>query len=230
MDVAREHYLRTGEQGTVVQAESQTAGRGRQGHAWFTPPSGTQLCLTVVGYPVVLAQAWRLAPLAGLAVAKGILSTHPEVRPRLRFPNDVLLGGKKLAGVLVETIPVPGDPTHCVPLIGIGVNVNVDPVVFPEALRPHATSLCWEVGRVVDARVDVAILEALGQILSEPIEEALAYWHAALDPDVRRTFILDGKPQSCRVILLRPNGTLALETPEGALATLQAAQVVFGED
>ena len=230
MDVAREVFARTQEFGVVVQAQSQTAGRGRQGHAWFTPPSGTQLCLTVVGYPVALGEAWRLAPLAGLAVAEGITTALPDVHPRLRFPNDVLLEGKKLAGVLVETIPMQGDPTHCVPMIGIGINVNVHPSVFPEVIRPFATSLLIKGGRVVEAPVARVVLDVLGQLWEEPLDSVFARWHAALDPDARRTFLLEGEGQVCRVVLLSPEGRLTLETANGDLHTITAAQVVFGED
>lgn len=229
MDVAREVFNRTQEPGVVVQAETQLAGRGRQGHAWFTPPSGTQICLTVVGGPLKRSEAWRAAPLAGLAIAEGIAATVPDVIPRLRFPNDVLLEGKKLAGVLVETVALPGDPSLCVPLIGIGVNINIHSLVFPEGLRPSATSLLIALGRVVEAPIAEGIVVALGRIWSESIETAFARWHAALDPDACRTFVLDGVAVPCRVALLSAEGQLTVETPEGALRTIAAAQVVFGD-
>lgn len=229
MDVAREHYFLTKETGAVIQAQAQTAGRGRQGRAWFTPPN-SQVCLTAIGAPIALEHAWRIALLAGLAIHDGISVAIPESQPRLRFPNDVLLGGKKVAGVLVETVPVAGASQHGVPLIGIGVNLNVPTALFPEPLQATATSLASVLGRTISEPVAQAILAALGHLWSASWEEVLARWHAVLDPEARRTFLLEGKPERCRVVLLRPNGSLTLETAEGTLATLAAAQVIFGED
>ena len=102
MDVARDVFARTGEYGAVIHAQTQTAGRGRQGKVWFTPPEGTQVSMTVIGYPVPLSEAWRLAPLAGVAVVEAITALLPECELHLRFPNDVLLNGRKLAASFRE--------------------------------------------------------------------------------------------------------------------------------
>lgn len=227
MDVAREHFQRTKEYGTVVQAETQTAGRGRQGKPWFTPPEGTQLSITVVGYPVPLADAWRLAPLVGLAVADAIAALFP-CEPRLRFPNDVLLSGKKLAGVLIETLPQTAG--LCVPLLGIGINVNVPEAAFPENLREQATSLKRELGRDVTEPLALAVLEALGRLWDEPVGRWLVRWHAALDPQATRIFVLEGRAQPGCVVLLKEDGLLVIEGEEGRFHTLSASQVIFGED
>lgn len=227
MDVAREHFRRTGDYGTVVQAQTQTAGRGRQGKPWFTPPEGTQLSMTVVGYPVPLADAWRLAPLAGLAVAEGIAACLP-CEPRLRFPNDVLLGGKKLAGVLIETIA--REAGQCVPLLGIGVNVNVPEESFPKDLVGQATSLRRELGREVVEPVALSLLEALGNLWDEAPGSWLPRWHARLAPEATRIFMREGRAQPGRVVLLKENGQLVLEGEEGGLWTVSAPQVILGED
>lgn len=228
MDVAREVFVRTGEHGAVIHARTQTAGRGRQGKLWFTPPSGTQLSLTVIGYPMPLSEAWLLAPLVGVAVVEGIAALLPECALHLRFPNDVLLSGKKLAGVLIETIAA-GQPGLCVPLIGIGVNVNVPASAFPTDLQEQATSLTRELGRPITEPIAGAIVQALERLWSEPSESWLPRWHALLAPEATRLFVLDGLAQRCRVVLLSATGSLVIETEKGELRTVSAAQVIFGE-
>lgn len=227
MDIAREHFRTTGEHGAIVQALAQTAGRGRQGKPWFTPPEGTQVSLTAIGYPVPLDSAWRLAPLAGVAIAEGITAVLPECPLRVRFPNDVLLGGRKLAGVLIETI-VQG--THCVPLIGIGINVNVPSSAFPPELQVQATSLRRELEREITEPVATSVVAALERLWGEPVEEWLLRWHGLLATQATRIFVLDGKAQRCRVVLLRSNGELVVENEAGDLRTLRASQVIFGEE
>ena len=230
MDVAREVFARTGEYGTVVKALSQTAGRGRQGKPWFTPPEGSQISMTAIGYPVAVADAWRLAALAGVAVVEGLVEAVPECQPRLRFPNDILLGGKKLAGVLIETILLPGSSATCVPLIGIGINVNVPQSAFPLDLQDQATSLARALGREIQAPIPGVVIRSLERLWAEPPADWLPRWHALLSPEATRIFMLDGRAQRCRAVLLRRGGELVVETEEGQLRTLSAAQVIFGDE
>ncbi len=227
MDVARDVFVRTGEHGAVIKAQAQTAGRGRQGKAWFTPPEGTQVSMTVIGYPVPLSEAWLLAPLAGVAIAEAITALLPECELHLRFPNDVLLSGRKLAGVLIETIP---QGQQCVPLIGIGINVNVPARAFPLELQTQATSLLRELEREITEPIAGAVVKALERLWPEPAESWLPRWHALLAPEATRIFVTEGRAQRCRVALLAADGRLVVETEEGELRTLVAAQVIFGED
>lgn len=230
MDIAREHLAKNGEYGTVVQAQAQTAGRGRQGKVWFTPPEGTQVSMTVIGYPLPLSVAWRLAPLAGVAVVEGVRGLLPECALQLRFPNDVLLQGRKLAGVLIETVKVAGEPALCVPLIGIGINVNVPTSAFPPELQDQATSLRRELEREIHEPIAVEVIRALECLWSEPAESWLARWHGLLAPEATRVFVLEGRAQRCRVVLLGADGKLVVETEEGELRAISAAQVILGED
>ena len=139
--------------GTVVTAGTQTAGRGRQGRGWVTPP-GRALALSLV-----LRGADALLPLrAGLAVAD-LAGAHA----RVKWPNDVLVGGGKVAGVLAE-----GRPQEAWWVLGIGVNVAVEPADLP----PHAATL----GRSpleLEAALD-ALLAALERRLAEPPAAVLA--------------------------------------------------------
>ncbi|MGQ0600701.1 MAG: biotin--[acetyl-CoA-carboxylase] ligase [Anaerolineales bacterium] len=132
-------------EGTLVLAEEQTAGRGRGGRAWLTPP-GSALALSVVLRPNLRAEhaAW-LTMLAGVAVCEAIEQTT-IVRAALKWPNDVLIGGKKTAGVLIESA-LRGDELEYA-VLGVGVNVTEAPP--PEAVDYPATCVQAEAPQPVD--------------------------------------------------------------------------------
>jgi BirA family biotin operon repressor/biotin-[acetyl-CoA-carboxylase] ligase len=112
--------------GTLITAGEQSAGRGRQGRSWTAPAGRALLCSVVVREPP------RLLPLAaGVAVAEVAGDAA-----RLKWPNDVLIGGRKVAGILVE-----GRPQERWAVVGIGLNVAVRPEDFPTELRDRATTL-----------------------------------------------------------------------------------------
>jgi BirA family biotin operon repressor/biotin-[acetyl-CoA-carboxylase] ligase len=123
---ARELASRGAPHGTLVTAAEQTAGRGRQGRTWTAPPSSAILCSLVIREPP------RLLPLlAGVAVAEVV---GPQAR--VKWPNDVLVAGRKLAGILVE-----GRPQERWAVLGIGLNVAVREQDFPPELRDRAGTL-----------------------------------------------------------------------------------------
>ena len=147
--------------GTVVVADAQTRGRGRAGRVWHTNP-GRGLAFSVLLRP---AGEWRdlgLLPLAaGLAVARALEGLGAA--PALKWPNDVLLGGRKTAGVLCEArspARAPDGPRRAA-VVGIGVNVTEQPGDFPAALAATATSLALAGIRTAREPVAAAILGAL---------------------------------------------------------------------
>lgn len=152
---ARELAARGAPHGTLVTAAAQSAGRGRQGRTWSAPPGQALLCSLVLRDPP------RLLPLAaGVAVAE--LAGEAA---RVKWPNDILLGGRKLAGILVE-----GRPQERWAVLGIGVNVAVRVEELPAELRQSAATL----GR---SPADVeGVLERLLGLLER--------WVAAPDADV----------------------------------------------
>jgi len=140
--------------GALVVAEEQTAGRGRFGRSWFSP-RGTGLYFTLILRPKLApAAAPILTLLAGVAVAEAVgeLTGRPT---DVRWPNDVLIRGKKCAGILVEMTAQPERVEHA----QIGVGVNVNQAEIPPELAAEATSLRLETGRTI-SRLDV-----LGAIL-----------------------------------------------------------------
>lgn len=131
-------------EGALVIAEHQTAGRGRLGRAWEDTP-GQNLLFSVVLRPSLPPSRLGLVTLAGgVAVAEAVSEWTAPAEPRIKWPNDVLLNGRKCCGMLLES-SVGGVDAFVV--LGIGLNVNRD--VFPDALTERATSLRLETGRLV---------------------------------------------------------------------------------
>jgi BirA family transcriptional regulator, biotin operon repressor / biotin---[acetyl-CoA-carboxylase] ligase len=124
--------------GTVLIANFQSAGRGRQGRTWSAPP-GTGVAVSVLLHPVdVEPVRWGWLPLlAGLGVAEGLLR-YPGVPAWLKWPNDVLIGDDKVAGILAERIDSPRGPAV---VIGVGINVHSEAGDLPV---PSATSLALQ--------------------------------------------------------------------------------------
>jgi BirA family biotin operon repressor/biotin-[acetyl-CoA-carboxylase] ligase len=120
--------------GTIVTAAEQTAGRGRQGRAWTAPP-GKALLYSALLRP--LEERHLMLPLAvPLAVCEAAGALRPGLECRVKWPNDVLVDGRKLAGVLIEARPRDGWA-----VIGVGLNLTIAPDEFPSELRDTATSI-----------------------------------------------------------------------------------------
>lgn len=127
--------------GTLYGAEVQTAGRGRRGRSWHTP-AGEALAMSFLLYPDCAPdRASMLSLVAGLGVAQGCQELGIPVQ--VKWPNDVVLSGKKLCGILTEMQADP-EKIHFV-VVGIGINVNLKEI--PEELQQVATSLYQETGR-----------------------------------------------------------------------------------
>ncbi|PIQ95597.1 MAG: biotin--[acetyl-CoA-carboxylase] ligase [Nitrospinae bacterium CG11_big_fil_rev_8_21_14_0_20_56_8] len=145
--LAREFLEKDAENGLVVLAERQTAGRGRFGRSWHSPAElGIYLSL-VLKPELTLKHISQLTLMAGVSVILAI-EEATRVPARLKWPNDVLVHGKKVAGVLCEYCAEPDLP-HGV-IIGIGINVNQFPDQFPDELKSLATSLRIESGEALD--------------------------------------------------------------------------------
>jgi BirA family transcriptional regulator, biotin operon repressor / biotin---[acetyl-CoA-carboxylase] ligase len=123
--------------GATWVAEEQTAGRGRRGRAWISPPGEGLLFSVLVRPACAPASLPPIALLAGLAVQSAVLRAVPHANVRCKWPNDVIVGGRKLAGVLVEAVTV-GSRVEAI-VIGIGINVHTR--IFPPDLSDLATSV-----------------------------------------------------------------------------------------
>jgi BirA family biotin operon repressor/biotin-[acetyl-CoA-carboxylase] ligase len=175
-DRARELADAGASHGEVVVAESQTAGRGRRGRNWSSP-AGRNLYLSVILRPNLPPQrAPEITLVASVAACDACRKAGVEVG--IKWPNDLLVGGRKVAGILTELSAEP-DLVHWV-VLGIGVNLNSGPGDFPAELRGQATSLSIERGQPVPrALFAAALLSELEQWLDRhaaegfgPIREA----------------------------------------------------------
>lgn len=133
-------------EGAVVIADEQSRGRGRLGRTWFSPP-GESLYLTLVLRPTLLPhKAPPLSLVAAVALAETVEALG--LVPELKWPNDLLLGGRKLAGILTEMATSGAGIEHV--LLGIGVNLHG--TTFPDELAGRATSLALALSGVAPAR------------------------------------------------------------------------------
>jgi BirA family biotin operon repressor/biotin-[acetyl-CoA-carboxylase] ligase len=140
-------------EGFVVFAEHQTAGRGQRGNAWASA-AHLGLWLSILLRPQLpLAQSARLTNWAAQAIARTI-RVETGLEPRIKPPNDVYLGERKVAGVLVETKAGRGSAWSAI--AGLGVNLNQAPEDFPSDLRERAGSVAMALGRKIE-RVPFAI-------------------------------------------------------------------------
>lgn len=150
--------------GACVIADSQSAGRGRLGRSFFSPPR-TNLYVSFVLRPARGGAALGTLPLvAGVALAESVAAElGGNERVALKWPNDVLADGKKISGILLER----GSASAEAPVIlGIGVNLNVDPATFPDDFRARASSLSAVAGRAIDrARFASALFDRLEDVL-----------------------------------------------------------------
>jgi BirA family transcriptional regulator, biotin operon repressor / biotin---[acetyl-CoA-carboxylase] ligase len=211
---ARELALAGAPDGTVVTATEQTAGRGRQGRAW-TAPAGRALLMSALVRD--LSKRDALLPLAvpvAVAEACDAFTTGPA---GIKWPNDIWVGERKLAGILLE-----GRPQEGWAVIGVGLNVGTTADEFPEELRDMATSLAIESGD--DPGVEPvlqAILAALDRRLGDPPRSILAAWRER-DVLAGRTVRWNGGEGTASG--LDDSGALLVETPDGSVA-LDAGEV-----
>jgi BirA family biotin operon repressor/biotin-[acetyl-CoA-carboxylase] ligase len=177
-DVALELAARGGADGAVVIADGQTAGRGRRGHRWFSPP-GSGLYVSMVLRPSTAAvdpqRATGLLTLAaGLALSEA-LETATGLGAAIKWPNDLFVGGRKLAGILAEST------TSDLGRVVLGYGVNVSTNAYPPELGDRATSVEAELGRPVDkamlcAETIVAVSRRYRDLLAGRFDAILDGW------------------------------------------------------
>ena len=205
---ARELALAGAPHGTLVTAGEQSAGRGRQGRTWSAPP-GRSLLMSLV-----LRDPPTLLPLAAAVAVADVCGPAA----RIKWPNDVLLDGRKAAGILVE-----GRPFEGWAVLGIGLNVAVRPDDLPEELRDVATGLGREPADVEPTLVE--LLAALERRLGEDGEATLAAWR---ERDALRGREIRWNGGSGVAAGVDASGQLVVELPGGGKTSLGAGEVHLG--
>ena len=197
--------------GAVVVAETQTAGRGRLGRHWHSPPGKNLYCSlllrTMPGrdqQPLWLS--W-IPLIAALAVSRAVQVTA-DLKPTVKWPNDILIGNRKLGGVLCESSGL--GTSHAVVIVGIGLNVNIRRDDFPEDLRELATSLMIETQHPFDR---AALLVTLLLEMETRCEAFLAGAHG----DILEEYVLRCGTLGRRVIVELAHGEHVDGTAESIL-------------
>lgn len=209
--------------GTVVIAGSQRAGRGRDGRAWISPP-GLGLYLSAVVRPPLLP---ALVPPLSLAIGIGVCEAARAAGAdaRLKWPNDVLAAGRKLAGILVEAQSQGGRLEAVV--VGIGVDLDGE---LPPELAGRAITLAAAVGRAVDRAAFTAAL--LGHVerwidryIAGGLAPVIAAWHARMAPGLAVRAVIDGTPLDGEAAGLDADGALLLRDAAGHLHRIRSGDV-----
>ncbi|WP_302768686.1 biotin--[acetyl-CoA-carboxylase] ligase [Anaerotignum lactatifermentans] len=220
---ARELALEGAPEGTLVVAEKQTAGRGRRGKVWESP-LGTGIWMSLVLRPQIApAEASVLTLLCGLATAEAI-EAETGLSAGIKWPNDILINGKKAVGILTEMDCEMSEVHFVIP--GIGINVNT--ASFPPEIADIATSLYLECGKTVSRR---RLVHKVLERLEEHYETFLRTGSfATMLEDYRKHCITLGK--EVHVLGREPFFAEALDiTPEGELLVRRAdngkEEVVF---
>ncbi|MEK6325157.1 MAG: biotin--[acetyl-CoA-carboxylase] ligase [Acidobacteriota bacterium] len=224
-DVARDLAASGTPEGLCVIAREQTAGRGRQGRSWSSPP-GEGLYLSLILRPEIKAADSAVITLAAAVAVAETLKVDFHASADIKWPNDVLASGRKICGILVESAIENGRLQYAV----MGIGVNVAQRVFADVIGSAATSLFLETGRLI-APEDFA----------EPLLERLEQWYrtAIAQPDrvIARWEELSSYARGCAVRIessegsfegvirgLTPSGALIVELDNG-----ETREIVSGE-
>lgn len=219
------------EEGEAVVAESQERGKGRLGRIWFSPPF-LNLYLSVILRPGWPPHQAPLITLMGAVATAETIERFCGLHPVIKWPNDLLLGGRKVAGLLNE-IQSETDRIHFI-VLGIGVNLNVDRTTFPEAIQPLATSLREELGRTISRKDFLCLLfERLEEWYTrlkgegrDPILQAWKEWAQISGQRVRVTSF--GEVLSGVAIDIDSEGALLMRTEDGMTRRVVAGDVEYG--
>lgn len=223
-DVARDLAASGQPEGVCVIAREQTAGRGRQGRSWSSPP-GEGLYLSLILRPRISAVESAVITLAAAVAVAETLKLDFQVSADIKWPNDILASGRKVCGILVESAIESGHLQYAV----MGIGINVAQRHFPGELGETATSLSIETGRTVSS-----------EELLKPLLKRLEYWCTATtkhDLVIARWEELSSYARNCPVRIESSDGSLEGVTrgltPKGALivelSNGETREIVSGE-
>ena len=234
--VAAERGHAGADHGYTVIAEAQTAGRGRLGRSFFSPPHQNLYSSSILRPHLDTSAAPTLIPTAAIAVADALaeeLGSSEDVA--IKWPNDVLIGGRKTSGILMEMHAEEARVGHIV--LGIGINLNVDPAEFPADFRDLATSLATAAGRPIDR---VSFAARLYSRLERVLDEHARGGFAPLRPRYEAFFrmaghrvgvvAMDGSQWGGIATGVDDEGMLLVDRDDGAQARVIAGDVTLAKD
>jgi len=218
-NIARNLAAEGAPHGTVVIAETQSAGRGRMGRGWHSPP-GVNLYTTIILRPkIAMAEVPRLSLVAGVAAAEALEDVAPGI-VQLKWPNDVWLNGRKAGGIIAEAVTERAQRLDSV-LLGIGLNLNLAADEVPPEIRERAISVLIATGHRCDR---VAVAKTLFTRLNTRYDETVTNGFAAVRPywehysalTGKRVTVVDAGTREEGVVHgIDADGALLLETSNG---------------
>lgn len=203
-------------EGTVIIADHQTAGRGRLGRLWIANP-GENLTFSLVLRPGIAAEGLNLLPLLTAVAVTQAITKFAKLKPECKWPNDLLLDGKKVGGILLEST----QQQNGLDFVIAGIGINVNQVSFPLEIADRATSLRCAAGKTIEREGLLrCILEHFEQLYlaarSDELRSIPQIWlsHA---PMIGRLIDVtsNGSVLTGRALGIAPDGGLILETPAG---------------
>ena len=213
--------------GTLVVADSQRTGKGRRGRAWISPRGVGIWMSLVLRPPICPAGASMLTLVAGMAVVKGVRKST-GLKAMIKWPNDAILSGKKICGILTE-MSTEEDRIRYV-ITGIGINVNVSS--FPEEIAEKATSLKEELGEAVKrSLVIAAVAEAFEEFYASFLKThdmscLMEDYNKALVNRNRQVTVLDSRGQyQGRALGIDPEGSLLVQRRDGTVESVISGEV-----
>lgn len=216
-------------EGAVVLAEQQTHGKGRLGRSWFSPAYLNIYVSVILKPQFAPADAPQLTLMSAVAVADAA-QLFLGYAPAIKWPNDILVGGRKLAGILTES-SVDRDRLHFV-VVGIGVNLNVPAELLPEDLRGLATSLLILKRQAVDRTTFAGeLIQSLdrcyGELEQRGFPHIAARWESFFELKGRKVKVEMGDRQvSGTATGIDRDGALLIERSGGALERVIAGDVI----
>jgi BirA family biotin operon repressor/biotin-[acetyl-CoA-carboxylase] ligase len=209
-------------EGTMVIAGTQVSGRGRLQRTWFTPKGN--VALSVILKPS-LSRLPQLVMMASLSVVRAIYNVC-GLQARIKWPNDVLINGKKVSGILIESEVKKSEVNYSV--IGIGMNVNLDPSSYPD-ITSLATSLSNEAGSEICIDTFIASLVTEMDNLYTGIKEGTSLhreWQINMETIGRQIQVRSGDTiEQGKAEATTENGSLLLRRQDGSIVEVMAGDV-----
>ncbi len=231
-DTAREFAENDAQEGTVVIASHQTAGRSRKRTDWASPEGG--IYMTMILRPdVTLLEASKLTIVTGVAIAK-TLHDRFDIDVGIKWPNDLLIDNKKICGILTEAV-TSKDVLDAV-LVGVGVDVNTKEEDMPDKIQDVATSVKKETNIIYNR---AAIMREFFIIFEELYEEfkndnfkhIISEWRRLSSTTGNRVKVYkDGKALVADAVGITNNGALIIETDDGKLKKITSGECILMDD
>lgn len=214
--------------GTIVVAEVQKGGRGRLGREWLSPRGG--IWMSVILKPTIsLAHASRLTLVVGVAISKAMRKLGVDAR--IKWPNDILIDGKKVCGILTEVNAEMEQIDYIV--IGIGINANVDMNEFSDDVKDVATTLLSELGEPIDriSFIQDVLFELEQEYIrfsTQPFSHILDEWISLSDTIGRQvTVTTPSKIIEGKAVGMTEDGALMIENSDGSRQDVMAGLCIY---